>query len=357
MLTRFISSIIIASAALGANAQKTAMLTPDQFNGYGVVYTLPYTALEIDVEARHTLLTAGPFHQYAKKQLGATKSIAADEERWEVTSVKVRPYGVPNDSLRYRMQVKAGQPLQLCVADNGMLLAVNTTADAPASTPLPTNPAPLVAPDADDYLQYVSEDFLSSQSSAKKAQMLAESILEVREARLSLTRGTAETMPSDGRQLELMLASLANQEELMTRAFCGSEQTQTVTSRFTFIPFDEGKYIIARLGDYSGFVEPDDLSGAPIYLQVTPVSEGEVPLDEKGNPRIAPKEGIVYCVPGSARITISSNGRNFYDAEIPLAQLGTTFALDPALFTAKKNPSFATFSPVTGGLREIGVKP
>lgn len=41
--------------------------------------------------------------------------------------------------------------------------------------------------------------------------MLAESLMEIREAKVSLTRGTAETMPTDGRQLELMLESLRHQ--------------------------------------------------------------------------------------------------------------------------------------------------
>lgn len=349
-----LGAAIIACAPLAA--QKTTILTPDQYNGYGVVYTLPTTALEIDITARHTLRTAGPFYQYAKKQLGASKIVENSQESWEITNITVRPYGVANDSVQYRMQLKAGQNLQLAVADNGMLLAVNATPDADAISSPINNPAPLTPPDGDAYLQYVTEDFLSSQSSAKRAQMLAESILEVRDARLSLTRGTAETMPTDGRQLELMLNSLQHQEQLMTEAFCGTEQSQTYTTRYTFIPFEEGKYVLARLGDYSGFVEPDNLAGAPIYVQVVPISVGEVPLDEKGNPRQAPKEGIVYCVPGSAQITISFQGRNFYNAEIPLAQLGTTFALDPSLFIAKKSPSFATFSPITGALKEIGTK-
>lgn len=347
--------VAILSASL-AVAQKTTILTPDQYNGYGLVYTLPYTALEIDVEARHTMLTAGPYHQYAKKHIGASTAIAQDDERWEITKINVRPYGVPNDSIKYKMQLKAGQNMDICVDANGSLLAINADAQAQTSGTEINNPAPLQKPDTEAYLQYVTEDFLSSQSSAKRAQMLAQSILEVRDARLSLTRGTAETMPTDGKQLELMLNSLAHQEEVLTQAFTGTSQQQTVTQRFTFLPFDDGKYVLARLGDYSGFVEPDNFAGAPIYIEVATIAEGEIPLDEKGNPRQAPKEGIVYCLPGSAQITISFNGKTYYDAETILAQKGTTFSLDPQLFIAKKNQSFAIFNPATGALSRIGVK-
>lgn len=342
--------------SVSANSQKTTVLTPDQYNGYGVVYTLPYTALEIDVHAKHTVYVEGPFNQYAKKYIGASQAITSNDEKWEITGINVRTYGVANDSVQYRMQLKAGQNVWLNVADDGMLLSINTESDAPKRGEKIVNSAPMQLPSGEEYLQYVSEDFLGSQSSAKRAQMLAESILEVREARLNLTRGTAETMPTDGKQLELMLNSLAHQEKLMTEAFCGSVHTETTTSRYSFIPFEDGKYVLARLGDYSGFVDAENLSGAPIYVTVSGIRRGEVPLDEKGEPRRMPKDGVMYCVPGSAQISISYDGKNFYDKEVDLAQFGAVFALDPTLFTAKKSPSFARFNAATGALVEIGTK-
>ena len=53
--------------------------------------------------------------------------------------------------------------------------------------------------------------------------MLAESLMEIRDSYLSLTRGTADNMPTDGRQLELMLNSLHDQESALTAAFTGTE--------------------------------------------------------------------------------------------------------------------------------------
>ena len=38
---------------------------------------------------------------------------------------------------------------------------------------------------------------------------------------------------------------------------------------------------------------------------------------------------------------------------VDLAQLGTTFGIDPDLFTHKKTPMQATFSPITGALLSL----
>ncbi len=89
----------------------------------------------------------------------------------------------------------------------------------PAAPEIPENPDPV---NIREYLQYVDEDFIASQSSVKQAQMLAENLMEIRDAKTSLTRGTAETMPTDGRQPELMLESLRHQEAAMTAAFTGA---------------------------------------------------------------------------------------------------------------------------------------
>jgi hypothetical protein len=355
MIRKFILTLLAAAGSLlPIQAQQTKLLTAEKFSDYGLVYTLPNTALAIDVQARHTVRRAGPYYLYAKKQIGAANAISSDDERWEVTGVTVRPFGVANDSATYKMQVKATMPTYICVASDGMLLSVNTKAEE-ETLPQPAADTPALSlPTCTEYLQYVGEDFLSSQSSAMRAQMLAESLMEVREARLSLTRGTAETMPTDGRQLELMLNSLKDQEQTMVDAFCGVEGSETRTMRFEFLPDEDGRFVIARLSDFSGFVDPEDLSGAPITISVETIRQGEVPLDDKGQPRQQPKDGVAYVIPGTAAITIAWEGKTLFSGEIDLAQAGTVFTLDPAIFTAKKSPSFAIFDPATGAVREIG---
>ncbi len=274
-------------SSLMMNAQQTKILTADKHNEYGLVYTLPITSLEIEVTAKRTVSKAGPYYQYAKKFIGTDKVIKQDAESWTITDVTVTPYGVPDKDNRYLMQLKSGALTYIGVDSDGMLLSINKEVpsqkqDAPNSRKRGSNRNETSKVGLKDYLQYVNEDFIASQSSAKQAQMLAESLMEIRDAKISLTRGTAEAMPTDGKQLELMLNSLSEQEAAITAAFTGVTESETITRRYTFTPQKDGKNVLFRMSDFAGFVEPDDYSGDPVYLTGKVSKRVKLPVDSKG---------------------------------------------------------------------------
>ena len=128
-------------------------------------------------------------------------------------------------------------------------------------------------------------------------------------------------MPTDGRQLELMLNSLRDQEEAMTAAFTGSSYTETLSRTYTYVPEEDGSEILFRFSDFK---------------------------------KMLPKDAVRYCIPGEAIVSISFEGETLYNRELEFAQFGVVFGLSPALFTDRKDPSYAIFNPVTGGLQEIG---
>ncbi len=350
--------MLMAVSALSVphvSAQQTKMLTADKHNDYGLVYTLPNTGMCIDVTARRTVRVPGPYFQYAKKFIGTDNVVKEASESWTIEDVRVTLQGVPVEDDRYLMQLKPGALTDICVAENGMLLAINREMDYEG---LPAKPddAHADAPDIKEYLKYVNEDFLASQSSAKQAQMLSEGLMEIRDSKISLTRGTAETMPTDGKQLELMLNSLAHQEESVTAAFRGIEYSETVTRRFFYIPSAEGgREVLFRMSDFAGFVEADDYSGEPVYVNVEVTRRGELPVDSKGEEKGIPKDAVIYNIPGSARVKLTWRGRTLYEDESQFAQYGTQYGLAPNLFSDKKQRSFATFDPTTGALVEIGL--
>lgn len=362
-LRRIILGGALAAAVLPvmtpqAAAQQTRLLTAEKHNEYGLVYSLPLTALRIEVEARHESRKAGPYWQYAKKYVGTDRAVTHDSESWTITRVTVTPYGVSDNSRQYLMQLKPGATTYIGVGDDGMLLSINRR-------PEPINTSPAAAPARNDvtadriapgeYLQYVNEDFIASQSSAKQASMLAETLMEIRDAKVSLTRGTADSMPKDGRQLELMLNSLAHQEAAMTSAFLGITDVETVTRTYTFLPDAEGNSVLFRLSDFAGFVDVDDYSGAAVRVNIRTTDPAQLPVDAKGETKKVPKDAVMYCIPGSAQVTLTLDDAILYDGELDFAQFGMEFGLNPILFTDKKSPSYAIFDPATGALKEIGV--
>ena len=339
--------------------QATKVLTAEKSNEYGLVYSLPITALEIEVTASHQVGKKGPYYLYAKKSIAAEKAVAEDYEKWMITDVKVRPYGVSDSGTQYLMQLRPGALTSITVDADGMLLAINKEVPAPMQAGNQSAPASerVKWPTGNEYLDFVDEDFVASKSSAKQAQLLAESLMEVRESKLALTRGTADAMPADGKQMELMLASLGEQEAALTAAFTGTVTTEYVTRKYTFVPDGDSRQILFRLSEFAGFVDADDLSGDPVYIQTETVNQASLPVDAKGEPKKLPKNAVIYNIPGSAQVTVSTLGKTLFEKEIQMAQTGMTFGLDPALFTDRKEPSFAVFDPVTGALQEIGSLP
>lgn len=351
---RYVAAAVCSAAALCAGAQATKSLTADRSNDYGIVYSLPKTGLEVTASATVTTYKAGPFYQYAAKFIGTDKVVREDGVKWSLGELTCTPYGVADPEESYVMQLKPGANVSVNVAEDGMLLSINTPAAEPyrpnAYRPAPPKPDPKPI---DEYLKYVDEDFLASQSTYKQAEMLAATLMEIREARIALTRGTAETMPTDGRQLELMLAGLQDQEDAIKRAFTGETVTQSYTRNFLLTPDDEGETVICRFSEFSGFVDSDDLSGVPLTMTIKIISEPETPLDPKGEPKKLPKDAVVYSIPATARVTFSYDGRKLVEQDRQFGQFGITFGLAPGLFTDKKEPYSATFVPETGALSRV----
>lgn len=335
-------------------AQQTKLLTAEKHNEYGLVYTLPLTAFQVEVVAVKEVKIGGPFSKYSKLFTADTKVISEDDVNWTIESVKLTPYGVPDPDNRYLMQLKAGATTFIGVADDGMLLSINK--EPSLTLPVATSVTPVEGTQVSgkEYLEFVNEDFTSAQSSYKKAQLLAEELQEIRDAKLSLTRGTAETMPTDGRQLEIMLASLDKQEKALMNAFTGASWKERVVRTFSFLPDEEGKSVLCRFNGSDGILDADDYSGEPLYISVDVTEKPELPVDAKGEEKKIPKDAVMYCIPGTAELTVSYMGNQLYGKAFEMSQFGMLFGLNPSIFTDKKEPSYAIFDASTGALKELG---
>ncbi len=221
----------------------------------------------------------------------------------------MRHYATQGYETKNLMQLKPGSPTFISVDENGMILSINREVSPPAvSTTAPT-PAKVKIPSGKEYLEFVDQDFIASQSSAKQAEMLASNILDVRDSRLALTRGKAETMPTDGKQLELMLNSLDEQENAMTMAFTGFSYKESYQRTFTYIPQEDANEILFRFSDFKGFCAANDYAGSPFTLLVNVTSQGSLPVDVNGNEKELPKDAVRYAIPGTAQIKLSHDNQ------------------------------------------------
>ncbi len=351
--------LILAAACVGLNAaaQKTEKLTASKGNDYGLVYTLPKTAVDITVETETTVKARGEFANYARMRLGIDNAVTEPSTRVTVKSITIGTRGVPDSDNRWIAQFKPGSTVSILLDEDGIPLAINADAvdgaqprELPKAVPMPVSP--LDKPVAQ---QVLTQEMIRSTSLSKKAELAAQRIYELREQRNELISGNVDNMPADGASLKVALDALAEQEEALTAMFAGTTLTGTQVSTFSFVPssHEVADSVVARISPVDGITDSDDLRGIPLTVSIRVISRGELPVNDKGEAKKFPKGGVAYNIPGAAEITVSFGGKVMGTKTVDLAQLGTTFGIDPDLFTHKKSPMQATFSPITGALLSL----
>ncbi|MDD6722923.1 MAG: DUF4831 family protein [Bacteroidales bacterium] len=351
--------LILAAACVGLNAaaQKTEKLTASKGNDYGLVYTLPKTAVDITVETETTVKARGEFANYARMRLGIDNAVTEPSTRVTVKSITIGTRGVPDSDNRWIAQFKPGSTVSILLDEGGIPLAINADAvdgtqprEHPKAVPMPVSP--LDKPVAQ---QVLTQEMIRSTSLSKKAELAAQRIYELREQRNELISGNVDNMPADGASLKVALDALAEQEEALTAMFAGTTLTGTQVSTFSFVPssHEVADSVVARISPVDGITDSDDLRGIPLTVSIRVISRGELPVNDKGEAKKFPKGGVAYNIPGAAEITVSFGGKVMGTKTVDLAQLGTTFGIDPDLFTHKKSPMQATFSPITGALLSL----
>lgn len=344
--------LVCCALPLLSVAQDMVKLVPDKFNEYALNYYLPYTVADIEFVATKTVCKAGPYYKYAKKYLGVTDIVTEDSETWAIERVCMVPRGIADTENRYQLTFKSGQTPYIYVNPDGLIYSINAE---PEIADLSCPPVAPDEPDSIDVSKVFSEELLMSGSIAKMAEVAAKQICRIRESRLDLLTGDVDKMPADGDSFKLIIAQLEAQEAALTALFLGTKSVERVVKRVEYCPEDDVESeILFRFSDFLGFVDADDLSGAPVSISVTVTEKGEYPVDNKGNIVELPKKALAYTIPGKAVIAISYDGRTYVEEELPIAQLGVVYGLDSSWFVDKKAPANAVFDATTGALLRLG---
>lgn len=356
--------LMIAVAALAApvmSAQQAQRLSATKANDYGLIYSLPKTMLRVTIEAEITVKKPGEFYRYAPKYLNVKDPIKAESHSARMLSAVIESYGIPDTDETYSVQFKAGYPVYVTLDTKGLPMAINTE-ETPKTTlvELPEAkaalPTPLETPAA---RQVISEEMLQSQSTAKRAELAAQAIFAIRQTRSDLITGQADNMPPDGKSLQLMLDNLQAQEEALTAMFLGTTSVYTQVESFIIDPSkladnDSERIVVARISAVDGIIDSDDLSGSPVYVDMSVISRGEYPVNEKGQELTFPKNGIPYCIPGEIKVSVVYDGKTYATDQLATSQTGIVYGLAPNSFTDKKAPIYVIYDPATGGILRQG---
>lgn len=358
-LSLIAATIALIGSAIGADAQTVQKYTATKSGDYGIPYTLPSTAIDVTIETTTTVRTPGEFYKYARRYFSVNDPIAEPSTDVRVTDVVINTRGVVNPSERYVVTFKPGYAPFMLLDDNGIPLSINTDKlYEPAENDLPVarpaQPTPLETPAA---RQALNEEIMQSQSTAKRAELAAARIFELRQSRNDLITGQADQMPPDGKSMELALTAINEQEAALMAMFVGTTKTWTNVKTITIHPGnnDNGaRRVIARVSSVAGLVDADDLTGTPVYLTFTITERPELPRNAKGEIVEFPKDGFAFCLPAKVTIKVSDMNGTLATLDSQMAQFGVVNGLKPNTFTDKKNPAYAVFNPATGAIVELG---
>ena len=315
----------------------------------GVVYYLPKTLIEVKVTVTDVKYTPGELCQYANRYLRLTDVTSTPGEHWEIKAVEVGTVGVPDAEKAYSVKVKDKTVTsQVELTESGIVKAINTTAPEEKTEPKEAAAEPV---ERTDPRSYMTEEMLLAGSKNKMAELVAREIYNIRESKNSLTRGQADYMPQDGAALKLMLENLGAQEAALTELFAGRTERTDKTFTFHVEPTTEiHDQVVFRFSRKLGVVKKDDLAGEPVYITVT--DETALPPANEEAKAKRKLEGVIYNVPGKARVSVESAERNYFEDELTVTQFGETEVLTDNLFNKKVNTR-VVFDPKTGGIKKI----
>lgn len=346
-LTIFVAFLLVA----GAKAQTTVLKYTPGVTTDGVVYYMPLTVFKVSITATRTTKHPGDFHNYAQRFLRINDVVKTEETAWKIDKVDVVATSVPDTAKAHIVLLKKGTSAPLCTLnDNGILLAIN--AQTPKFVEPETKDIKAASTEKVNSRDFLNEEILAAGSELKMAELTAAEIYNIRESRSELTKGEADYMPKDGEQLKLMLSKLDEQEHALLQLFKGYSDTETKTWTIYYTPqHGVSREVVARFSDQAGLVDKEDLSGAPIYIEVenkNTVPHGRTELTDK---KLAGRV-VYFNVPSQAVVKLLFNGEEFYRKQTPVAQFGREDYLSDDLFN-KRATCKVWFNPVTGAIDKI----
>jgi len=346
----------ITTALAGLLCTLSAFAQDDMQPVQGTTYFLPRTALRFSILVEKKVYTPGEYAIYAEKYLRKTDVPTEPETAYRILNVGISAFGVPDSSKQYVAKTDQKHSISTLERDeNGVLLAVNTTAAPKRKEPEAFTPAPKKKlPDPHDFM---NEEILSAGSATKMAELCAREIYDIRENKSLLNKGQADFMPKDGEQLRIMLDNLDTQEAALLQLFDGITETDTIEKIITFIPSKEaGKQVLFRFSSKLGLTDADDLAGKPYYIEVEdlhvkPVIKTTIEDVKKDKE----DSGICVNLPGKVRATLYRGTGVWAAYELYAAQYGTVEALNGNMFS-KKFTTKLVLNPVTGNVESISTE-
>lgn len=325
-----------------------------EYAAQGIVYYLPKSWVQVSLTIEKTVYTPGELAEYAPILLG--KEFKTQQEiSYRIKETQIESLGVPDEGQQYIVSFKAPNPFSyVALTKEGVISGINT--DGIPSTvkkkeTLESEPMPERKSIA------LPREYALATSKAKRAEIVAGKLFEMREDLLELISGKAESAPRDGAAYEMAVSELKSQIAGLEELFEGTFTTETSYRHFSIAP--EGAInnrTLVRFSSREGLLSPNATKGEAVTFNLSPTRNlQEISADELDK-RERKLKGIIYNVPGSATATVSVGKKQIAKENLPITQFGYRVSLDSQITKPKEGNVCVLFDVNTGAILSIHKK-
>ncbi len=323
-------------------------------------YMLPKTTIVVEIESEKTIKKTGPYYRYSQRYLNLSDVITEDSEEWAIKNIKITTKGSPNENQRYSIfSTGITSAPMINLTPKGIIKGINLNEKAKHHRSI-NKTANLDMIELEDVnFDHISlhEDLLYKTSTAAMAQEAANMIYKLRNNRIDLLTGDLENLPPDGEAYKTVLEEINKMEIDFISLFAGKTISLTKKQTFEITPDPLNSYsnhVICRFSTQKGIVDAMDITGTPIYFKLDAKEFNKLENKQLDTKKDESKNGLFYCIPASAKITIVDKTKEVTNKVVDIAQYGQVVSMPSDILNQEGIQ--IRICPVTGALISIGNK-
>ncbi len=313
-----------------------------------LVYSLPKTALTIDVKITKVTQKAGIYAYAAKQYFGLENSeiVSKDDVKYQVEVIGIRTSGIADPNKRYKVTANAGSNANVITLNKqGIIQGINAGSkpeekinneySQEEEIPVLFNKAVL------------PQEYFTTPVN-ERAELLANLIYKYREYQEDLATGFADNIPANEGALRIMFDELKSKENDILDFFRGKTGVTTSYKPFELFPETPLKnQPIFHFSPSKGIVNDTRAEIYAVSLQSTKIDIADTSASSKKEE----VNGFYYNVPAPTTVQILNGNKTVYEQEIEIAQFGVVDTL-PVGFVDKNNVSIS-FDTTTGAIQIV----
>ena len=339
--------LLFAAFSFFTTAQAQVLRDGDPVPQGAVIYSLPETSINISVTASHISFAAGPFASYSKKYLGIDAS-RNNSENFLIVKAEISPSVEADPFASVAVNIgnsKTAGANFLTFCSQGLIVAPGYFSSGSMPFTFPSE----ISSSWSDNIQAVSNlqrdtaKLYKSEKNAsgeivkvavpqtqivektveQKAAETAELIFKLRQKRVDILTGETDANYS-GAALGDALKEINKLEKNYTSLFTGCEVENIQRASFDVVPKAKNAkqtYVAFRISDAQGLLPADNISGRPVYLELS-VLDQKIEAEDLNEAAAASKGKVAYRTPVIVMAKLIDGQKVLAQRRIPVYQFG-----------------------------------